>query len=47
MVVTGAFNHVDNIHMEWHDESSYRRGREPEMISKLAPAIIALGKIKT
>ena len=34
MVVTGALQHVDNIHMEWHGESSYRRGREPQMIDK-------------
>jgi len=45
MVVTGALNHVDNIHMEWHDESSYRTGREPQMISKLAPAITTLAKL--
>jgi len=45
MAVTGAFNHVDNIHMEWHDESSYRQGREPKMISKLAPAITGLAKL--
>merc|ERR1712106_892617 len=45
MVVTGAFNHVDNIHMEWHDESSWRQGSKPEMISKLAPAITALAEL--
>jgi len=39
MLITGAFGHVDNLHMEWHGESSYRQGREPRMISKLAPAI--------
>lgn len=45
MVVTGALQHVDNIHMEWHGESSYRRGREPQMIDKLAPAITALAEL--
>jgi hypothetical protein len=44
MVVTGALSHVDNIHMEWHDVSHYRKGREPEMISKLVPAITTLGR---
>jgi len=45
MIVTGAFGHVDNLHMEWHGEASYRQGREPQMISKLAPAITALGEL--
>jgi len=45
MVITGAFGHVDNIHMEWHGNSSYRKGREAAMISKLAPAITALGEL--
>ena len=44
MIITGALGHVDNIHMEWHDLSSYRQGREAAMISKLAPAITNLGK---
>ena len=44
MVVTGALGLVDNLHMEWHRESSYRYGREPKMISKLATAITLLGK---
>ena len=35
---------MDNLHMEWHGEASYRQGREPRMISKLAPAITALGR---
>ena len=46
MVVSGALNHMDNIHMEWHDVSTYRQGREPEMISKLVrrnEAITTLG----
>ena len=43
MVATGAFAHVDNLHMEWHGEMSYRKGREPRMISKLALAITAIG----
>ena len=30
--------------MEWHGESSYRHGREPKMISKLATAITLLGE---
>ena len=25
-VVTGAFGHVDNLHMEWHGNASYRWG---------------------
>merc|ERR1711997_525560 len=25
MVVTGAFGHVDNLHMEWHGNASYRQ----------------------
>eukprot|EP00090_Calanus_glacialis_P046705 TRINITY_DN9293_c0_g1_i3.p1 TRINITY_DN9293_c0_g1~~TRINITY_DN9293_c0_g1_i3.p1 ORF type:complete len:408 (+),score=106.02 TRINITY_DN9293_c0_g1_i3:68-1291(+) len=45
MLVTGAFGHVDNLHMEWHGEASYRQGREPRMISKLAPAITALAEL--
>ena len=24
MVVTGAFGHIDNLHMEWHGNASYR-----------------------
>ena len=24
MVMTGALRHVDNLHMEWHGEASYR-----------------------
>ena len=43
MLITGALNYVDNLHMEWHGEASYRQGREPTMISKLAPAITAIG----
>jgi len=45
MIVTGALSHVDNIHMEWHDLSSYRQGREAAMISKLAPAITNLAEL--
>lgn len=31
MVVTGAFGHVDNLHMEWHGNASYRcRGAQCE-----------------
>lgn len=44
MITTGALNHVDNLHMEWHGEASYRQGREPAMISKLAPAITTMGE---
>ena len=44
MLITGALNNVDNLHMEWHGEASYRQGREPTMISKLAPAITAIGE---
>lgn len=45
MVITGALGHVDNLHMEWHGNASYRQGREAAMISKLAPAITALGEL--
>lgn len=45
MMITGAFAGVDNLHMEWHGEASYRQGREPSMISKLAPAITALADL--
>ena len=44
MLITGALDNVDNLHMEWHGEASYRQGREPAMISKLAPAITAIGE---
>ena len=44
MVITGAFSYFDNIHMEWHGLGNFRQGREPEMISKLAPAITWIGK---
>ena len=27
MVMTGALQHVDNLHMEWHGVASYRTGR--------------------
>merc|ERR1712180_450038 len=45
MVITGALGHIDNIHMEWHGNASYRQGREAAMISKLAPAITALSEL--
>jgi len=45
MLITGALNNVDNLHMEWHGEASYRQGREPAMISKLAPAITAIADL--
>eukprot|EP00092_Neocalanus_flemingeri_P017548 GFUD01018986.1.p1 GENE.GFUD01018986.1~~GFUD01018986.1.p1 ORF type:complete len:402 (-),score=98.09 GFUD01018986.1:115-1320(-) len=45
MVMTGALGHVDNIHMEWHGECFYRKGREPQMVSKLALAITALAEL--
>jgi len=45
MITTGALNHVDNLHMEWHGEASYRQGREPAMISKLAPAITTMADL--
>ena len=44
MMITGALAGIDNLHMEWHGEASYRQGREPSMISKLAPAITAMGE---
>jgi len=45
MLITGALDNVDNLHMEWHGEASYRQGREPAMISKLAPAITAIADL--
>ena len=24
MIMTGALQHIDNLHMEWHGEASYR-----------------------
>merc|ERR1719186_354109 len=45
MLVTGAFAHVDNLHMEWHGDTSYRHGKEAEKISRLAPAITALAEL--
>jgi len=45
MAVTGSLAHVDNMHMEWHGETSYRQGREPRMISKLALAITTLAEL--
>ena len=44
MMVSGAFAHVDNLHMEWHGEAFYRQDREAQMVDKLAPAITAIGK---
>jgi hypothetical protein len=46
MIVSGAFVHVDYLHMEWHGEAFYRQDREAQMIDKLAPAITALGKAR-
>ena len=46
MMVSGAFAHVDNLHMEWHGETFYRQDREAQMVDKLAPAITALGKAR-
>ena len=46
MVVSGAFAHVDNLHMEWHGEAFYRQDREAQMVDKLAPAITTLGKAR-
>merc|ERR1719384_321497 len=45
MIMTGALQHVDNLHMEWHGEASYRRGREPQMIDKLEKAITAIAEL--
>jgi len=39
MITTGAFNHIDNLHMEWHGLIFFRQDNEAKMISKLAPAI--------
>ena len=45
MVMTGALQHVDNLHMEWHGVASYRTGREPEMVDKLERAITAIAEL--
>ena len=45
MVMTGALQHVDNLHMEWHGEASYRTGPEPSKIDKLERAITALAEL--
>ena len=42
MVVTGAMEVVDNLHMEWHGVQGpgfLRTGEEAEMIDKLAQAV--------
>ena len=44
MITTGAFNHIDNLHMEWHGLVFFRQDNEAKMISKLAPAIHQIGK---
>ena len=44
MITTGAFNHIDNLHMEWHGLIFFRQDNEAKMISKLAPAIQQIGK---
>jgi len=48
MVVTGAMEVVDNLHMEWHGVQGpgfIRTGDEPEMIDKLAEAVTSLSKV--
>jgi len=48
MVVTGAMEVVDNLHMEWHGVQGpgfTRTGDEPEMIDKLAEAVSSLSKV--
>jgi len=45
MAVTGALAHVVNLHMEWHGENSFRQGRGPRMISKLALAVTTLADL--
>ena len=37
MIMTGALQHIDNLHMEWHGEASYRSVRDT-----LGPAMICL-----
>ena len=42
MVVTGAMESVDNLHMEWHGVNGpgfIRTGEEAEMIDQLADAV--------
>lgn len=48
MVVTGAMEVVDNLHMEWHGVQGpgfLRTGEEAEMIDKLAQAVTTLSKV--
>jgi len=48
MVVTGAMEVVDNLHMEWHGVQGpgfIRTGDEAEMIDKLAEAVTTLSKV--
>ena len=45
MIMTGALQHVDNLHMEWHGEASYRTGEEPKKIDKLEKAITVIAEL--
>ena len=45
MIMTGALQHVDNLHMEWHGEASYRTGEEPKKIDKLEKAITIIAEL--
>ena len=45
MIMTGALQHVDNLHMEWHGETSYRTGEEPKKIDKLEKAINIIAEL--
>jgi len=48
MVVTGAMEVVDNLHMEWHGVQGpgfIRTGDEAEMIDQLAEAVTTLSKV--
>jgi len=48
MVVTGAMESVDNLHMEWHGVNGpgfIRTGEEAEMIDQLADAVTSLSRL--
>jgi len=45
MIMTGALQHVDNLHMEWHGVSSFRTGPEAIKIDKLEKAILEIAEL--
>merc|ERR1712029_55133 len=45
MIMTGALQHVDNLHMDWHGVSSFRTGPEAIKIDKLEKAITVIAEL--